>query len=236
MTYDKWQVELKSLVSTNDVVKLLKNEGGYRLTHVGLIQRIDGECFSGQDLKAYLSGLRMLFSFSKGAWCDPVCPVGQDGQGGRVWESWSSPQVPWKSLFSWFDYHNGMQLQSLFPLFMKRWSNEDWKQTLHEVIYWYLNANDSGRGIDAGIILTQAAIERLSYELVVKDKRLLLTEGFKNLWASDKFRLLFSSLDIPLEIPIETPELQKMAQSGVNWLDAPPCIDRDKEYLGSPRT
>ena len=95
---------------------------------------------------------------------------------------------------------------------MGRWENEAWCEALKEIIYWYQNANHSSRGIDAGIILTQAAIERLSYEYSVKDKRLLTVKGFKDLWASDKFRLLFSSLRIPLEIPKETPEMEKLAQ------------------------
>lgn len=81
---------------------------------------------------------------------------------------------------------------------MRPWENDEWREALDEAIYWYLNANQSSRGIDAGIILTQAAIERLSYEFSVKYKRLFTVNAFKALWASAKFRLLFSSLGIPL--------------------------------------
>ncbi|MDQ3017740.1 MAG: hypothetical protein M3R25_13600, partial [Bacteroidota bacterium] len=96
---------------------------------------------------------------------------------------------------------------------MKVWANDDWRGALREIIYWYLNANFPFRGNEAGIILTQAAIERLSYEYAVKDKRLVTADGFKNLWASDKFRLLFSYLRIPLDIPLATSELKKLAQN-----------------------
>jgi hypothetical protein len=116
---------------------------------------------------------------------------------------------------------------------MKRWENEDWRVALQEVIYWYLNANFSSRGIDAGIILTQAAIERLSYEYAVKNKRLLTVNGFKDLWASDKFRLLFSSLGIDLEIPGETPEIEKLAKK-FNWLDAPHALTEIRNSLVHP--
>ena len=116
---------------------------------------------------------------------------------------------------------------------MKRYGNDDWRETLHEVIYWYLNANYSTRGIDAGIILTQAAIERLSYEFSVKDKRLLTVNGFKDLWASDKFRLLFSSLNIPLDIPSETSELQQLA-GRIDWLDAPHALSEIRNSLVHP--
>jgi hypothetical protein len=116
---------------------------------------------------------------------------------------------------------------------MKMWDNDDWRKALHEVIYWYLNANYSPRGIDAGIILTQAAIERLSYEYAVRDRRLLVLKGFKDLLASDKFRIIFSSLGIPLEIPKETPEIDKLAKN-FNWLDAPHALTEIRNSLVHP--
>jgi hypothetical protein len=96
-----------------------------------------------------------------------------------------------------------------------------------------LNANFSSRGIDAGIILTQAAIERLSYEYSVKDKRILTVKGFKDLWASDKFRLLFSSVKIPLDIPGEISKLQRLA-CNMNWLDAPHALTEVRNSLVHP--
>jgi hypothetical protein len=126
---------------------------------------------------------------------------------------------------------------------MTYWLNENWGEALWEAIYWYLIANDSRRGIEPGIILAQAAIERLSYELAVKDRRLLGKEGFKKLQASDKFRVLFSSLGIPIDINAETPELQKLS-SQKGWVDAPHALTeirnaivhpehKDREQLGS---
>jgi len=230
---DRWHVELKSLLSTQEALKKLKEEGGYRLTHVGSIKRADNVLFSGKDAQECLRALRFFLSFAKGGWCEPICVVGFDESSNRVWESWSSPMEPWRTPLSWFDPHTGSQLAALFPTFMKKWENDDWREALEEVIYWYLNANFSPRGIDAGIILTQAAIERLSYEYAVKDKRLLLLNGFKDLWASDKFRLLFSSLRVPLEIPTETPEIAKLAKD-YNWLDAPHALTEIRNSLVHP--
>ena len=232
---DEWKVELKSLLSTREDIKALKEEGGYRLTHIGGIKKADGTLFSGKDADECLKVLRFFLSFAKSGWCEPVCAVGFDASGSCVWESWSSPREPWHTPLSWFDPHNGLQMSTLFPGFMKRWANDDWREALQEVIYWYLNANNSSRGIDAGIILTQAAIERLSYEYSVKDKRLLTVKGFKDLWASDKFRLLFSSVKIPLDIPVETTELQRLAcNNQMNWLDAPHALTEVRNSLVHP--
>jgi hypothetical protein len=160
MSY-QWQVELKSLLSTREAMKKLNEEGGYRLTHVGGVKKVDGTTFSGTDAQDCLRALRYFLSFAKGGWCEPVCAVGFDGTGNRVWESWASPRESWHVPLSWFDPHTGLQLAILFPTFMKKWENTDWRDALDEIIYWYLNANHSPRGIDAGIILTQAALERL---------------------------------------------------------------------------
>ena len=233
LIYDQWNIELKSFLSTQEELKKLKEEGGYRLTHVGGIKRADGTLFRGKDAQECLKSLNFFLSFAKGGWCEPICAVGFDESGNRVWESWLSSKEAWHAPLSWCDPHNGSQLAILFPGFMKKWNNDDWREALHEVIYWYLNANFSPRGIDAGIILTQAAIERLSYEYAVKDKRLLMLNGFKDLWASDKFRLLFSSLGIPLEIPKETPGIVKLAKD-FNWLDAPHALTEIRNSLVHP--
>lgn len=217
---DDWNVELKSLLATRKNINKLKEEGGYKITHIGKIKNKIEPTFSGKSAKQILHSLRYFLSFAKGGWCEPVCAVGFDDDHNVVWQSWSSPREPWHSPLSWFDPHNSSQLVKLFPEFMAKCKDDDWSKSLHEVIYWYLNANYSSRGVDAGIILTQAAIEKLSYEYVVKEKRLITPKGFKDLWASDKFRLLFSSLNIPLEIPPETTNLQNLSKQH-NWLDAP---------------
>jgi len=229
---DSWRVELRSLVETRDNIKKLNAEGGYGLTHVGLLKKPDGATFAGKDAEEALHALKLFFSFAKGIWCNPLCAVGFDASGNRIWESWSSPEAAWHSAFSWFDPHHSEQLTGLFPGFITKWNHEDWREALTEVIYWYQNSNSS-RGIDAGIILTQAAIERLSYEYSVKDRKLIEANGFKDLRASDKLRLLFSSLDIPIDIPNSLPEMTKLAKQ-FKWIDSPHALTEIRNSLVHP--
>ena len=228
-----WKVELKSLPATSDIFKTLDEEGGYGLTHVGCLQKEDGASFNGKTAQEMLNALKHFLSFSKGMWCNPCLAVGFDENENMVWESWSSPKGGWYKPCSWFDPQHCEQLANLFPGFMARWQDEDWREALHEVIYWYLSSNISGRGIDNGIILSQAAIERLSFEYAVRQKRLVEAEGFKGLRASDKFRLLFSSLGIPIDIPASMPEFQALAKQ-FNWIDAPHAITEIRNSLVHP--
>lgn len=232
-----WNVELKSLKTPPHTSETLHETGGYGLTHVGCLRKEDGSSFDGKTAEEMLTALRFFFSFSKGMWCNPCLAVGFDDKENRVWEAWSSPQGHWNSPISWFDPKHCDQLVNLFPGFLAKWKNESWRKALHEVIYWYLSSNCStlglGINIDAGIILTQAAIERLSFEYAVRHNRLVEADGFKNLRASDKFRLLFSSLHIPIDIPASLPELHKFAEQ-FNWIDAPQAITEIRNSLIHP--
>ncbi|MDO9228851.1 MAG: hypothetical protein Q7U03_04705 [Syntrophales bacterium] len=228
-----WQVEIKSLPNTDDSFKYMNEIGGFCLTHIGCLKHKDNSLFDGKSAWHALDALRYFFSFSRGCWCGPVCTVGFDDSENRVWECWSSPKDAWHFCYSWFDRHHCEQLSALFPGFIAKWHQENWREALREVIYWYLNSNNSSRGIDAGIILTQAAIERLSYEYAVKDRRLIEAKGFKDLKASDKFRLLFSSLDISIDIPNATSEMRKLAKQ-CKWADSPHALTEIRNSLVHP--
>lgn len=210
LTNDEWKVGLQPLHSTYDKIKALKAEGGYRLTHVVQIERTNSSSFSGKEAKEILDALRYLLSFARGCWCIPVCPVGFDTSKERVWELWSTPSAPWRVTKSWCDPYHIDQLDKLFPGFMERWLNKNWRQALSEAIYWYLIAN-SLRAIDAGIILTQSALERLAYEFFINEREPLREKEFRKHRASYKLHKLFSSLGIPLEVPTELQELHKLS-------------------------
>src|SRR3990172_2308017 len=90
-----------------------------------------------RSLVETLDCLRLFFSFAKGISCEPICAVGFDNSNTRVWESWSAPKEPWYSPTSWIDQYHREQLPCLFPGFMRRWEDGNWRDALHEVIYWY---------------------------------------------------------------------------------------------------
>ena len=232
LSNDSWDIEIQSLPDTRENINKLKIEGGYHITHIGRIKKKDNTHFNGKKAQEIINTLGSFLSFSRGEICEPVCSVGFDSSGDPIWESWSSPRATRHHHLSWFDTHQSTQLVSLFAGFWERWDNEDWKSALREVIYWYLISNSS-QSIDSGIILTQAAIERLSFEFAVNDKRLLTAKGFKDLWASDKFRLYFSSMSIPLNIQDETPNIKSLAEE-FKWLDAPQALTEIRNSLVHP--
>lgn len=227
----EWKVDLRSLSSTKDVLSALNGQGGYGITHIGGVRKRDGSSFPGAAANEVLLCLHLFLSFAKGGRCE-FLSVGFNSHGNRVWESWDAPSERWQSQLSWFDAHHAEQLVGLFPGFCDRLADDNWEEAIREAIYWYILSNRTP-GIDGGIILSQAAIERLSFEYSVNDKRLIDKEGFVKLRASDRMRLIFSSLNIPLEIPDMLPVTQQLA-SKFGWVDAPHALTEVRNSFVHP--
>lgn len=234
---DNWVVELKPSAKSENNFEKLKKEGGYGLTHVGHLRKRDNTLISGEEAADMLNALRYFFSFAKGNWCNPVCAVGFNSSN-RVWELWSSPKESCLSeKGSWFDEHHSEQLENLFPGFMNLWIPENWNDTFRKVIYWYIISNTSN--IDAGVILTQSALERLYFENFKANSR--------DISAAKKLEDLFCDLNIPIDLTDNTPKLKKLAEDVNNqidtmkldkntkWTNAPIALTKMRNYLVHPK-
>ena len=83
--------------------------------------------------------------------------------------------------------------------------SKTWSKPIKEAIYWYTRAvaGGTGMGVDTGLILAQTAIEKLAWTYCVQHKKMVTAERFssKYLRVVDQFRLLVTSLDLPVELP-----------------------------------
>lgn len=234
---DEWRISLQSLPNnaTCEAWTRIKDEGGCFLTHVAKLERKDGKPFSGEEAREQLLLFTSFLSFTKGGKCSTVCEVGFDAVGEKTLETFASPSIS-NPPYSWFTPARASQAEVLFPLFAKRWKQSgEWRDCLRSAIYWYGQANTSGGspGIDAAIILAQSALERLAHHHLVIDKKMISLEGLDRLKASDRLRLLFSSLNLPIEIIAATPNIQKVASS-FKWIDAPHALTDIRNELVHP--
>ena len=225
-----WSVRISTLRSQDNQSGYPYSAGRYRLTHVVEVRKEDYSTFSGQEAETVLDACRFMLSFSKGNNCVPVCPVGLNQSGTPVWSQWSSPHEWELHAANWCADCEPDALISLFPGFMRMWGMENWRDALKDVIWWYVNANHSYQSKDVGIVFSQTAIERLSYEYCVEERVLVREQGFRALPAADQYRLLLSSLSIPLDIPNGAIHLQAAA-SGRNWKDAPQALTEIRNKL-----
>ena len=199
-----WVIEVKSFKNTRETIKRLRADGGYGLTHEGSIRRSDWKSFPVNQVSPLLELLRLFLSFARGANCGLTLVVGMNDKGQRVWETWSASRPsPWSGDRSWFDHDHGMTLTELFPGFYRRLWKAPGHHPLTMALQWYLLSNET-RSLEGGIVLTQAALERLSQEFVeAKGNR---KEG---VWIADAL----NEAGIPVMIPSELQKLKELTNS-----------------------
>ena len=238
LSWKDWIVEFKSIPKLDETIKQLRDNGGFGLTHVGAMRKKDNSTFKIEDIGQLRDGFSCFMDFVVGRSCWPCFCVGyQDGA--KTYEDWGTTFSRWYSPMTWGtgDWKQSKAsetLEVLFPLFMEFFNQEQTKGALSECISWYLSTTEPGRPhIDQALILLQAGIERMSYEYAVNQKKLIHKTGFKDLRASDRFRMLFSSLGIPLDIPIELSDLTNLAKQ-LNWEDVPHSLTEIRNAVVHP--
>jgi hypothetical protein len=214
---DGWVVEVSEVESADRLEKELKESGGYAITHTAEIRKDDGAAFSEDELKEFLNTIQKFLTFALGRWVGVSLAVGFDASGSREFEQWGigiSCPDHWNAGLSWFDVRHAEVLGQVFPGFCRLVSRPVWRERLHEVLWWYAAANERGPTIttDMAIVLAQAALELLAWLHCVCDQGMVSKQAFKpnGLRASDKLRMLATSLRIPKEIPQEMDALHKV--------------------------
>lgn len=210
LTADGWSIAI-SPISDGQFGDLSSIEDPiHKITHAAELTRIDGSEFTAQAAHEMLDVLAMFFSFSRGRWVAPALVHGLDKTGAVAMEEWGTRRLHYHTDgATWFDRMHGESLVDLFPGFVDRLADADWKESISAAIYWYTRTNNLSAGPDGALVLIQAALERLAWEALVRTGRVLSQDGFGRLPASDQLRLLLERSQIPLEIPTTLRELAK---------------------------
>ena len=205
---EEWSVTIVGLVPRDEARKRIDKDGGVHLTHAGGVFRTDGADFTGAQARAALEMLEDFLAFASGRKTTACCPVGTVGAD-VVWSMWSPPESWEPGRESWLDPKRPQSLGELFPAFMARRRSYGWGDALGEAVYWYRIANDSARGIDAGLPCAQTALERLSYEVWASDQEAIDERVFRKMGTAKRVRTLLFALDVPCEIPPRAESLRK---------------------------
>ncbi|MBD3409920.1 MAG: hypothetical protein GF419_06905 [Ignavibacteriales bacterium] len=194
---DKWNIAIKSMRQTEENIKGIKEVGGSAITHVGKIEAVNGDEFTGKEAYELIVALGYMFSFISGLMCFPINPIGFDAKNQPVLEATVFSTLPFqKRVNNWFsgsqsNIKKHCNIESLFSGFMKKWKEKE-TSGLRAVCSFYWNAFNYSGGIDHSLVLFQAIMERLFSEHKLKANK-------NN--AYSKFEKLCEEFRIPLEIP-----------------------------------
>ena len=214
----EWHVEVEAVPEIRDIEKKLTRERGIGVTYTGRITRYGAGDFTRAEVEPLLNALRDFLSFSCGSWCGFNSVKAFDQAGQQSWVRWGAPKIAAfdKNRLSWFNFDKGTAILSkLFPVY---WNlvNTSQQETINQVIYSYLTANESA--MNMGVIMAQAALERLSLQILKRDKK---PKGHTGEFI--RKALVKSGLDS--DIPACCRQLRALQQSGSRtWEHGPHAI------------
>lgn len=221
-----WQVEITGVANLDDVLDELNRDGGYGFTYYGVISRMDRTTFSVEEVTSLLEVLRIFLSFVRGNYCSLALLEGEDELGERTWVRWGAHYVEgWKPRRSWFlSMGGGNTLLDLFPNFVSLLEREGQSMgTLSHAIDWYLQSNESATHV--GIILTEAALERLSYHVLRRRRETDGTESVRKYIEN-----ALKELKLDRNLPPACNEIRKLK----NWHSGPHAITTIRNDLVHP--
>jgi hypothetical protein len=208
---------------------------GSALTHRGTLQRVDGSPFSCAEANRCLIHICRYFSFCYERWVSVANVEGFNFEGNVVFWQLGAGKLDFAdSESNWLDgFKPETALKQLFPGFMSKIAHEGWEETLSLAIYWYIRGASSKVGPDGSLIILQAALERLAWQVLVQDLRVLSEDGFNKLPAADTLRLLLSQNQIPLRIPSGQNKLIDIGK-GFRWNDGADAVVHTRNRLVHP--
>lgn len=206
-----WSIEIRGGGSLMSLDYRMKRFGGSTITHAGSIRRTDGSDFALEELKVVLDALHLFLSFARGSYCGLAFLSGQDSQQRSVWKQWGTREVePWRGpLSTWVSPGESETLSPVFDGFWRRFTDAAWNDTISQVIRWYLRSNESSEPA-VGIILTQAALERLSHAID--------SQGSGK--TGERIEAALQKAGVDSTIPTQCPELTTLAQQQ-SWSHGP---------------
>ena len=219
-----WRVEITGVMNISTVVETIKRERGYGITYNGVIIRLGEADFTVEEVERLLMALRTFLSFARGTSCSLALVEGKDHIGQRSWVRWGAHHVApgnsRKLLFWRADGEDDIHSQ-LFPRFWCLFdSRDEWKKTILRTIDWYLQSNEVSPYV--GLILTSAALERLSFQV--------LGRGTNGARTGEFIENALEKLDIESQLPNSCKSLKEVK----NWKNGPHALTAVRNDLVHP--
>jgi len=228
-----WLIDLDLRVDHEAVYARLKEQGGFEITHVGVLRRENRTLFSGRDAEVTLDALGDFLGLACGAWAPPIAAVGLDEDDQLVWlelkRRWTSP---WRSHLRAFDLHKH-ELSDAFVCYLARRNDPTWKESLRVATQIYVEANGPITA-DTSLVLAQSVLELITWVRFVDELGTRQAKDFDGLMASERLRELLVWLEVDPTIPSQQTALASEA-ARQDWDDGPHAIGAMRNALIHPR-
>ncbi len=153
---------------------------------------------------------------------------------GLTWQEWGFGQSEsYRSARgNWLGKFDSESPPEIFPTFIQRYRQDEWRTTISDSIYWYLLANSGDTNIDAGIILAQSALELLGWTGLTQATNTLTEDNFEDLPAAEQLRRTLDEAHIPTSVPSLVGELKSVGDQ--LQIDGPKLFTEMRNSLVHP--
>lgn len=229
----RFDISLTDLSTAHREVADVVGSSPHILSDSGTIRERNGQAFSSDDARIALDTLHDALSFAAGRWVGIALVHAVNADGEPVWSRWGTSRMSSASPQpSWYDPRHPEWIQPLCDALLQAKSNDETWEPIRTALYWYVRSNTRGAGIDSSLILSQCALELLSWFVIVKRTAALSEQGYGQLSsASEKLRLALTLLGIPHEIPAG---LKKVRALRKDWRDVAEAVVQARNYLVHP--
>ena len=229
---DEWFIAIDPAHGLRERYQTARARGAYLLSHAGVIGRVDGATFTGEQVEEVTSGLYWLFAFALGRRTGPILPYATNRESERpVWTQWAMRATDSAGGGgTWFDLHHTESLNGIFGPFMELWRQPALRRVLIRIISWYVQAQDINP-VEAAIPAAQIALETLVATVPVRPD---LDDPALGSNAAGKLARLLIRTGIPIDIPAELQELRK-ASGPKPWRHGPEAITHLRNDITHPR-
>ena len=210
-----WVVEIDAWIDLEKMPYCASGAVPYRYLRACRIRKADNSHFSARqkDVEYLRIVLSSFLSFVSGGLVGLALPVGFDESGVPKYVEWSSTHYdPVARFRSWYSERFPECLGGLFSTFMKRLEEPLWESCLLETIRQYVAAIGLRKDFAVGLLTACAALESLSWAILVQYKGLISAEQYDDLHAAQRLRQLLDWAGIPDHVPSNLDVLCRLAR------------------------
>jgi len=202
LEYGDWLIELNKQENYKEIEQELKLHGGYAITHIAIIRKVDDDYFEVNELESILSSLIDFLNFVHGRRIG-ISVIEGFLEEIAVYNRFDNKNItPWNNTKNWYPDSSYEDYLDIFGSFTKLFEKELWSERKNYIMGTYLDCF-SEQTIEVKIIMIQTFLELISYIYLVQSdilpsSKLKSNRKFKNAPTFQNIQELFEKLEIPL--------------------------------------
>jgi len=219
-----WTIVVDPVRNSGDLEKLLKEDGGFALTHTAKVERTSGATFTSAELHELTEMFTFFCWLCTEARCGPILPIGFDDQGQARWARWRPTRTEsFTDARTWLDHLHAGEAETLFPMFVARFADPYWRQVLTHAIAYLVEAGRPNT-VERAIIMAQVLLEAMSYSWLVEERKLRTHDAFEAHNAAENIRAMLLDMKVPVAIPKNFPALATTRSKKGAPVDGPQAL------------